>query len=621
MKRTFQVELRGAVDLLSQHLYSSSRIYVRELLQNAVDAITARRVSDPGAPALVHVEPPERTGDGTLRVHDSGSGMSREQVHALLGTIGRSSRVDELGFPSDAFLGRLGIGLLSCFLVADEIRVLTRAADPTDSTHEPAVLWTGHIDGRCSVEDAERAEPGTTVTLVPRRGTEHWLAGATVAELVAHYGAFLPAAITVAGFPTAASDRPLPWAAAAGRTAAARRPGLIAYAREQLDIVPLDVIELAVPEAGLTGVAFVLSTPADPAAPPAHRVHVKGMPLGERVPGLLPPWAFFVRCAVDTTQLRITADRESLYEDDLLAATRTALGEQVRAWLMRLADTDPGALAEFLQIHELGVQAVALHDEEMLRLVDRAWPLETTDGPMTPAEFRERHGVLRYLADADEFRQLGGVAAAQDVPVINGGAPRVGELLERLAGIDHEIRVEQLLPAELVTHFATVPPSAALGLHPFLTAAQQALDRLGCEVVIRSFDPPSLPALYLVSRSTVLASALPGHDRGPTDHWAGDVAAGDVAAGDVAADDIWADVVGALAAAQPPQRPQLVLNHRNPVVRRVGALTDPATVTLAVEALYGQALLQGHHPLRPVDAALLNGSFLELLGRAVAGER
>jgi molecular chaperone HtpG len=38
---------------------------------------------------------------------------------------------------------------------------------------------------------------------------------------------------------------------------------------------------------------------------------------------------------------------------------------------------------------------------------------------------------------------------------------------------------------------------------------------------------------------------------------------------------------------------------------------------LAIEALYGQALLLGHHPLRPVDSAVLNRSFLGLLNHAV----
>src|SRR5688572_21874432 len=85
---TFQVDLRGLVDLLSQHLYASPRVYVRELLQNGVDAITARRALDPGAPGTVRME---ATGSA-LRVTDSGVGLTESEVHELLATIGRSSK-------------------------------------------------------------------------------------------------------------------------------------------------------------------------------------------------------------------------------------------------------------------------------------------------------------------------------------------------------------------------------------------------------------------------------------------------------------------------------------------------------------------------------------------------
>src|SRR5436190_17327900 len=170
MSHAFQVDLRGVVDLLSHHLYASPRVYVRELLQNAVDAITARRTADPHAPARVVVEPPELTGDGTLRVSDTGIGLTEAQVHELLARIGRSSKRDDLGFARHEFLGQFGIGLLSCFLVADEIRVDTRADGA------PAVRWTGYSDGRYTVEAGDRADSGTTVTLLPRRGAGSWLA-------------------------------------------------------------------------------------------------------------------------------------------------------------------------------------------------------------------------------------------------------------------------------------------------------------------------------------------------------------------------------------------------------------------------------------------------------------
>jgi molecular chaperone HtpG len=68
----FQVDLRGLVDLLSQHLYSSPRIYVRELLQNAVDATTARRLLEPSVAATVRIV----IHDGGLSITDSGVGLT-----------------------------------------------------------------------------------------------------------------------------------------------------------------------------------------------------------------------------------------------------------------------------------------------------------------------------------------------------------------------------------------------------------------------------------------------------------------------------------------------------------------------------------------------------------------
>src|SRR6185436_14687997 len=103
-----------------------------------------------------------------------------------------------------------------------------------------------------------------------------------------------------------------------------------------------------------------------------HRVYLKRMLLAEGAEGLLPDWAFFARCVVDTTELRPTASREALYEDGLLETTRQALGDQLRGWLVGLAHGDTDRLTEFLTIHHLGVKALALYDDEMLRLVE-AW--------------------------------------------------------------------------------------------------------------------------------------------------------------------------------------------------------------------------------------------------------
>jgi molecular chaperone HtpG len=576
VSNTFQVDLRGIVDLLSHHLYASPRVYVRELLQNAVDAISAKPA---GGAATVVIESSDATGDGTLRISDTGIGLTEAQVHELLATIGRSSKRDELGFARHEFLGQFGIGLLSCFLVADEIRVHTRQSGAK------AVLWTGYADGRYDVRPGDDREPGTSVTLMPRHGAEEFLTGTTVTELATLYGSLLPIRVVVDGA-TVTTGR-MPWAE--GR----------AYAERSWGFTPLDVIELNVPEAGLTGAAFVLPTAVNPASRGGHRVYLKRMLLSESVEGLLPEWAFFARCVVDSTELRPTASREALYDDGLLSDTREAIADQLRGWLVRLSSTDPRRLAEFLRIHHLGVKALALHDDEMLRLVDQWWLMETNTGHTTLSDFRTRHGLIRYAGTADEFRQLAAVSAAQDIGLVNGGYTYDAQIIERLPALDPAIRVERLEPTDLATRFDALDAETELRLRPFLSAAQRRLDRLGCEVVLRAYEPASLPALYLVSRAAAFHEEL--------------------SATREKADDLWGGVLDAIAASGPPDRPQLVLNHRNPLVRRVTALGDPELTALAVEALYGQALLLGYHPIRPADAALLNTSFLGLLGRAVDG--
>jgi molecular chaperone HtpG len=602
VSHTFQVDLRGVVDLLSHHLYGSPRVYVRELLQNAVDAITARRIGEPDLDGRVLIEPPEVTGDATLRVHDNGIGLTEEQVHELLATIGRSSKRDELGFARHEFLGQFGIGLLSCFVVADEIEVQTRAAGA------PTVRWSGFADGRydVSLPVSQRDEQGTTVILRTRPDAGTWLSAPTVTELARLYGSLLPVRIQIA-----TNDGPRHGAPDGGTVGVEevtvdppwlrpdRARALREFAREHLGIDPFDIVDLNVPEAGIVGVAYVLPVPASPLARGGHRVFLKRMLLAENATGLLPEWAFFARCVIDTTELRPTANREALYEDGLLETVREALGDQLRGWLVRLAARDPARLAEFLEIHRLGVKALALYDDEMLRLVEQWVPVETNVGTMTLAEFRERHGVLRYSPTLDEFRQLAAIAAAQDVALVNAGYVYDTDIIERLPLVDNSIQIQRLDPTDLATRFESLDAGVELALRPFLATAQRALDPLGCEVILRAFEPSGMAATYLLDRD----AAFRGELRQTKDK----------------ADPVWAGVLSALDEGARDVRPQLVLNYRNPLVRRVTVLPEPALIAVSVEALYGQALLLGYHPIRPADAALLNRSFLGLLDRAVPG--
>lgn len=586
---SFQVDLRGLVDLLSHHLYSSPRVYVRELLQNAVDAVTARRSHDPAAPATIRLS---ATGDAVV-IEDSGIGLTADEVHTLLATIGRSSKRDSLESARAEFLGQFGIGLLACFVVARQIRVVTRSARKPG---EPPVEWLANDDGSYTVRtlpDEARPEPGTTVRLEPRPGAEEWTAPDRVAQLAADYGSLLPYDVTfsgpgVTGRPL--TDRPAVWDRA-HPTPTARRVALAGHCARQFGFTPLDSIDLDLPVAGVRGVAYVLPEATSPAGRAAHRVYLKGMLLTDRADNLLPDWAFFVRVVLDTDTLRPTASRENLYDDETLAAVREALGARIRDWLAELAAGDPDRLAAFLGVHHLGVKSMARHDPDLFALMLPWLPFETTDGRTTLDDFVRAHPRVHFTRTVEEFRQVSPIAAAHGLGVVNGGYTYDADLIALLPQVRDGVTVAELDAGAVTAHLDPVDPGQELALAGFLATARTRLDALGCDVALRAFQPVTVPALFLDDREA-------RHER-------------DRAAAEESADSLWTDILGALRGSAP--RARLVLNHNNPLVRRIAAVTDAELAGTAVESLYGQALLMSQRPLRPSDASLLNRAFLGLL--------
>ena len=171
--------------------------------------------------------------------------------------------------------------------------------------------------------------------------------------------------------------------------------------------------------AGVSGVAFILPQAVAPGAG-GHRVYTKRMLLGPRVDRVLPDWAFFVRAVIDTEALSPTASREQLHDDELLLGVREAIGAQLRAWAHTELSSGSRLAHHVISIHNLALRGLALTDPEMLDLAAAILPFETTDGPRTLAELRER-GEIVYTTTTEAYRRVAAVARAQDLVVLNAG--------------------------------------------------------------------------------------------------------------------------------------------------------------------------------------------------------
>lgn len=593
---TFQVDLRGMVDVLSRSLYSGPRVYVRELLQNAVDAITARRALEPGCPATVTLTLGTSDGASRLTCTDTGIGLTLEETETLLSTIGSSSKRDELGLSRGDYLGQFGIGLLSCFMVSPQILVTSRSAHGGDP-----VRWRGGADGTYDVERLDPAavpSTGTSITLTALP-SEPWLAPDTVRALVTEFGSLLDVDILVTsadGLTTRHGRGQGLWELP--REEARRR------CRQELGADPFDMLELTVPEAGLRGTVVILDRAA-PAGAARHTLTVGRMLVSRSAEGLAPDWAGFVRVVADASNLHLTASRESVRDDDLLAAVRDAVGQRVRDWLERLGRVAPSRLTAFLSAHALGLSAAALHDPEVLRLVARHLPMTTTRGPLTLARLASlagRDGRVRYTRTTDQYRALADVADAQGLVLVNAGHVHETELITALtrhpevlddaedqgsgpapAGADAPAResapdpagIRLVDPTELVEALKALDPAEeaeALGL---LERAERALAEADVEVVLRRFAPLTLPALYLpdpdlagqrVQQSSV---ALASSSRAP-------------------GADAWATVLGVSDPFARVPRARLVLNRSHSLVARLIEVTGPGAAPTGTAGATGR---------------------------------
>lgn len=598
------------VDLLGRHLYSGPRGYVRELLQNAVDAVTARRAVDPDAPARVRITalPPSAEQRAGLEVSDTGIGLTLAEAGELLATIGRSSKRDaDLGLGRSEYIGQFGIGMLAAFMVADSIEVISRSAHPG----AVPVRWVGRDDGTfeigelasssSSIANDDDVPVGTLVRLRARRDCEHWLAVDTVTGLATEFGEFLPVDVAVTQ-PVPGRDgesltrrisHESPWRVAYP-SAEARARALARYCEETFGFTPIGHVDLAVPLTGVSGVAFVLPAAVAPGTG-RHRVYVKRMLVGTRVDDLLPEWAFFVRAVVDADGLNPTASREALHHDEVLLATQEALAAQLRAWASEtLAGSSPLA-RRFIEVHHLALRALALTDAEMLDLAARVLPFETTDGPATLADLAAQ-GEIVYATTRESYLRVAAVARAQGLVVVNGGYVYDADLLARLARRPGW-RVRELASEDLAAMLRPVPPQRELEVIDAVEAAQTLLVAQDCDVLVREFAPADLPAMLLRDREGE-------HQR-------------DLARTRESADAVWGDVLAAFA--RPVRSRRLVLNDSSALVRRLLAAPREEVFEAGLRSLYLTALMLAGDGLRGREVAQLNEALEVLLAAGLGG--
>ncbi len=573
----FQVNLGGMLDILSNHLYRSPDVFLRELLQNGADAITLRQKRQPGwtgGRITVSLEPGKR-----MVFRDNGAGLDQEEIHRFLAVIGQSSKtlLEADGTMPEDYIGRFGIGLLSCFMVSDSIVIETQPA-----AGGQAHVWTGYPDGTYTLEPVEVGLAGTAVTLTAKKGAEGYFYRKSVERLVRYYGLALPVPVRLAGEEEPMNRVP-------GDFSSLSRGRLLDFGSRLFDEEFLDVIPISTPH--LSGAAFVLPYRTDPSAKGGHRIYLKQMLLTEQGDTLMPPWAFFLRCFLNTRGLRPTASREDFYEDQQLDAARQEFAGAVRDYLERLSQEEPERLRQLVEVHSQAIKSMAVWDDGLFRLFIDYLTFETSEGSLTGRGLK-RAGAGTWVGSVPRFQQLKPVFLAQGRLLICTGYVYDEELVTKMARY-FSLPFSPLGEDEMDLVLEGPSLEEKQKAFDLLRMADRVLAPMDCQGEARRFLPSDLPALYTLNENSRFLRQM------------------EAAQG---VDSFFSDALSSMLAGPGAEMlGTLYLNLNNRLVRELMTAGDRERVESAIELLYVQALLAGGHPLRGGELRLMNQAIMALV--------
>ena len=420
-RHEFQTEVRQLLDLMIHSLYSHKDIFLRELISNASDALDKLRFEAITRPELqgdgeleirLEVDPEQRT----LTVWDNGIGMSRADVVENIGTIARSGTReflqavrDQKGQVAPELIGQFGVGFYSSFMVADRIVLVTRKAG-----EETATRWESTGDGY-ALDEAERATPGTTVTLhLKPKDEEDGLRDYTdehvLRDIVRKYSDFVAYPVRLKG-DTLNSMKAI-WARPKEEVSEEQYREFYKHLTHDWND-PLEHVLVHV-EGTVEARALLYvpsKAPMDLFMREGERrgvqLYVKRVFIMDDWEALLPPWLRFVRGVVASDDLSLNVSREILQTDRQIQAIRKHLARRLLGALKEMkeqrADKYRTFWPEFGAVLKEGLLGLEDNQDRILDVVlaaSTAAPAELTSLADYVSRMKEGQEAIYYMTAA-----------------------------------------------------------------------------------------------------------------------------------------------------------------------------------------------------------------------------
>ena len=201
-KGSLSITSENIFPIIKKWLYSDHDIFLRELVSNACDAITKLKkldgIGEWKAPEdnKYRVDVITDSEAKTITVIDNGIGMTADEVKTYINQIAFSGAQSFLEKYKDKaseeqIIGHFGLGFYSAFMVARRVTIDTLSY----KEGEKAVHWASDEGVDFTMEDGDRTERGTKITLYLNDDCYEFANEYRVKEILEKYCSFMPVEI------------------------------------------------------------------------------------------------------------------------------------------------------------------------------------------------------------------------------------------------------------------------------------------------------------------------------------------------------------------------------------------------------------------------------------------
>lgn len=362
----FNVETKKILKLMIHSLYTNKDIVVRELISNASDACDKLRyLSNSNADILgddkelqikIFIDEDKKT----LSIVDNGIGMNKEDLILHLGTIANSGtenflkKLEENKENKDVLqlIGQFGVGFYSSFIISKKVEVTSKKYDS-----DKAYIWESEGEGSYSVKECNEDMPrGTTVKLYLKDDEIDFVDKFHIKHIVKSYSNHICFPIKMKMGTTEESIETL-------------NDGTAIWSRPKNEITkeqynefyksiyhmpgePLAILHNKVEgNIEFTNLLFIPDRKTydlyNPDRATRVKLYVKKVFITEDSVELLPRYLRFVQGVVDSEDLPLNVNRESLQYNNMVSKINKALTKKIFTELEKIDEKEPDKYLKF----------------------------------------------------------------------------------------------------------------------------------------------------------------------------------------------------------------------------------------------------------------------------------